>query len=455
MLAPANELDLDAIARQHLDMIFASALRQLPGDTAAAADVTQSVLLILLQKSRDNALPKETHMAGWLLSVTRFAVKQFKRTAARRAKHESAAAASQSSSDSAPMESDIRAALDSAVLSLPSIDREAVARRFLQGQSLAEVASALSMTENTAGRRVSPPALEKLRKILSRRRIAAPALTLTAVLTAESAIKAPAACAGGIAASTIPTELAKTVLSKMALAKSAATLATILSLLAALSTAAAFAIKLQTASPAPAVSLAAPATVPGPITISVTTEIKPPQTLSSNPSSPRSKKTARNSTPSTSSPPTPPGPGTPNPTDFSAPTKPPAAWAESAAPRRLRTEVQPQRVARARRRQIRPRLRPPAPKKFRQHLGRPFLPPTLRPAPFSSLCQRLHLHRLRFRFHRLDRLHGPSSAPTSPCNSPGNAKPPPTPPATTSISTPPSSTRPYSPRKNSPPEKSS
>ena len=87
------------------------------GDDNGAADVTQAVMLVMLQKARTGNLPQERFMAGWLLKVTRYAVMQARRASARRAKHE--AAAGSMSSLSAPPQStdaDVRSAVDSAVL---------------------------------------------------------------------------------------------------------------------------------------------------------------------------------------------------------------------------------------------------------------------------------------------------------------------------------------------------
>jgi hypothetical protein len=79
------------LAAQYLDLVYAAALRQTRHDPHAAADVTQAVFLITLQKAQANRLPQEAHMAGWLLKVTHFAVKQARRAALRRALHESRA----------------------------------------------------------------------------------------------------------------------------------------------------------------------------------------------------------------------------------------------------------------------------------------------------------------------------------------------------------------------------
>src|SRR5580693_1015204 len=138
VLEISSEADLDQLAQRYLDLVYASALRQMNGNADAAADVTQSVMIVVIRKGRARALPKESVMAGWLMKVTRYTVMQYKRTAARRAAHEEAAGRMVDPPVTRViLESDMRSALDAAVLSLGSVDREVVARRYLRGESLA------------------------------------------------------------------------------------------------------------------------------------------------------------------------------------------------------------------------------------------------------------------------------------------------------------------------------
>lgn len=196
-MATPHLTDLPA---KYVDLVYAAALRQTRHDPHAAADVTQAVFLIMLQKSHANRLPEEARMAGWLLKVTHFAVKQARRAEQRRANHEAQAAAQNTP---APEESakpaEIAEALDGALLKLSAADREVLVRRYLQGHAVASVAAAVGMSENTAGHRIGR-ALEKLRKILARRGIVAPAVAVLAVLATESAHAAPPALLTGATA---------------------------------------------------------------------------------------------------------------------------------------------------------------------------------------------------------------------------------------------------------------
>jgi len=205
--AGRREEELARVARAHIDMVYAAALRRTRGDEAAAADVTQAVMLVLVQKGRAGKLPEERHMAGWLLKVTGYAVKQSIRSSARRSRRESGAARA-TAEPAERLQNEVRAALDESILTLGAVDREVVALRYLRGQSVADVARAMGMPENTAGRRIAR-ALEKLRKKLLRRGITAPAAAVTAVLGIEAMVKAPAACAAAVTAGPVATELAR------------------------------------------------------------------------------------------------------------------------------------------------------------------------------------------------------------------------------------------------------
>jgi RNA polymerase sigma factor (sigma-70 family) len=222
---------------QYIDLVYAAALRQTHHDPHTAADVTQAVFLIMLQKAQAHRLPEEAHMAGWLLKVTHFAVKQARRAAQRRANHESRAARAPAgspalashASPAASTPTEIAEVLDTALLSLSASDREILARRFLQDQPIAAVAAAVGISENTAGHRIAR-ALEKLRKILSRRGILAPAAALTALLAAQSAHAAPPAllatltAAAGTSAAAAALAKSTSLMLKLATLKTAAAL---------------------------------------------------------------------------------------------------------------------------------------------------------------------------------------------------------------------------------------
>ncbi|MCL2649105.1 MAG: sigma-70 family RNA polymerase sigma factor, partial [Phycisphaerales bacterium] len=183
----------EALLGRFADLVYASALRQMNGDTHAAADVTQAVFIVAMEKRRAGKLPEDERLAGWLLKVTAFCVKKARWAAMQRRFHERRAMRSEVMQQELSTDA-VAKALDGALLKLGAIDREVVVRRYLHGETVGSVAAAVRMTENAASQRIGR-ALEKLRKILARRGVVVPAVALTGVMIAESAKAAPAALA--------------------------------------------------------------------------------------------------------------------------------------------------------------------------------------------------------------------------------------------------------------------
>ena len=225
----------ESLAARYLNFVYAAALRQTRGNVHAAGDVTQTVMLVMLHKFRADRLPPERHMAGWLLKVTHYALMQSKRTAARRAKHEALAATNAMipAAENERAEIDAREAMDDALLSLNRSDREVIVRRYLCGESYAQIAAVFGSSENTVGRKTSR-ALEKLRQLLVKRGITATVVGITGVLASECTVKAPAACAAVLSSGVASSNSADAVLWKLATTKLAIVFAEALASLALL-----------------------------------------------------------------------------------------------------------------------------------------------------------------------------------------------------------------------------
>ncbi len=207
-------------ARRYVDVVYASALRQMGGDADGAGDVTQAVFLVALRKARCGRLPDEGRMVGWLLKVTGYAVKETRRAARRRRVHEERAAAARSEAVVGAELSEMRAVLDAALLKLGALDREVVVRRYLCGEAVAEVAAGVGVTENTASQRIGR-ALEKLRKHMRRQGVTMSVGSLAVVLAAEAAMKAPAgvAATSGAGAAAVGIAQGAAAMMKMAMVK--------------------------------------------------------------------------------------------------------------------------------------------------------------------------------------------------------------------------------------------
>jgi RNA polymerase sigma factor (sigma-70 family) len=183
------------LVSRHSDWVYSAALRMVR-DRHLAEDVAQAVFLILADKAaRLSAAP----LHSWLFKVTRYASSNAIRARARRDKYERRAAMAYSEThdpNSDPMWQDISPILDDSINSLRSKDRDALLMRFYQQKNLAEVGAALGVSEGAAKVRVAR-AIEKLRGILRRRGIAAPADALGVALLSHATHAAPALFAKG------------------------------------------------------------------------------------------------------------------------------------------------------------------------------------------------------------------------------------------------------------------
>ncbi|HEY1921243.1 MAG TPA: sigma-70 family RNA polymerase sigma factor [Tepidisphaeraceae bacterium] len=183
------------LVSRHSDWVYSAALRMVR-DRHLAEDVAQAVFLILADKAaRLSAAP----LHSWLFKVTRYASANAIRARARRDKYERRAAmASSETHDPNPdqMWRDISPILDDSINSLRSKDRDALLMRFYQQKNLAEVGAALGVSEGAAKVRVAR-AVEKLRGILRRKGVSAPADALGIALIAHTTHAAPAIFAKG------------------------------------------------------------------------------------------------------------------------------------------------------------------------------------------------------------------------------------------------------------------
>lgn len=181
---------LGQLAQRYVNLVYASARRQM-GDVHVAEDVTQAVFLVLGRKAQSITHP--SLLAGWLLRVTEFAVRNSRRLQARRQYHEQQAAAMRSEtveSAGEPAWETYAPAVDEAMARLGEVDRSAVALRYLQGLSLQEVGEMMGLSEEAARKRVDR-ALAKLRNLMLKKTAVPSLAALAATLSVKGVEAAP------------------------------------------------------------------------------------------------------------------------------------------------------------------------------------------------------------------------------------------------------------------------
>jgi RNA polymerase sigma factor (sigma-70 family) len=199
--ARRSEEAFAALVRQHVNLVFATALRQV-GDAGAAEEITQNVFVALAQAA--GKLGSHPTIAGWLHQTALNKSREWLRSELRRRRREQVAV----NLDLARAEGDsvwspLVPLLDEALLELREPDRLAVILHFMEGRTFQEVGSALGIGEDTARKRVNR-CLDQLTHFFRRRGFAAPALMAGAPLFTLSSHAAPA----GLAASATTAGLA-------------------------------------------------------------------------------------------------------------------------------------------------------------------------------------------------------------------------------------------------------
>jgi len=187
-IANQSETAFRALVGRHVDMVYATALRQV-GDAHLAEEATQAVFITLAQKAR--GLSSSTILAGWLFRAAQFAAAKVQRSEMRRKRWEQQAAQMDpNSSDSVAAWEQMAPQLNEALNELNEPDRDALILRFFESKSMAQVGSALGTSEGAAKMRVAR-ALDQLRGILQARGIALPVTLLAAALATATTQAAP------------------------------------------------------------------------------------------------------------------------------------------------------------------------------------------------------------------------------------------------------------------------
>jgi len=185
------------VVSEHVDMVYSACLRQV-GDRHLAEEVTQAVFVILARKA--GALPDHIVLAAWLHKTARYAALNALKIERRRRIHErKAAQMAMELRNQRPGWPSLEPVLDEGMAQLPQNDRAAIMLRFFEKRSVADVGSALGVSEDAAGMRISR-ALEKLRGFFSRRGVAASSALIGALMLRNGVQAAPVGLQAAIAA---------------------------------------------------------------------------------------------------------------------------------------------------------------------------------------------------------------------------------------------------------------
>jgi RNA polymerase sigma factor (sigma-70 family) len=197
-VADRSEAAFAELVRQHIDLVYSAALRQVSGDAATAQDVTQAVFTELARRAP--RLARHTALSGWLYTSARFLAAKARRAEHRRhAREQEAQMMNQllQPADSDPAWQELRPLLDDVMHDLNAGDRQAVLLRYFERRPLAEIGARLGLSENTARMRVER-ALDKLRAALAKRGVTSTVSALAGALAERAVGAAPAELAGRV-----------------------------------------------------------------------------------------------------------------------------------------------------------------------------------------------------------------------------------------------------------------
>jgi RNA polymerase sigma factor (sigma-70 family) len=186
-----------ALIARYVNLVYSAALR-FTGNPHHAEEITQAVFIILARKA--GKLGRGVVLSGWLYQTARLTAANFVKGEIRRQRREQQAymQSTLTETESGAWEQ-IAPLLDEAMGRLGERDRNAVVLRFFENKTAREVAVTLKINEAAAHKRVNR-ALDKLRKIFSKRGVTLTATVIAGAVTENSVRAAPAAVAKSVTA---------------------------------------------------------------------------------------------------------------------------------------------------------------------------------------------------------------------------------------------------------------
>ncbi len=194
-----SEAAFREVVERYINLVFATAVRLVDGDTHRAEDVAQAVFSDLARLA--GTLSPNVMLGGWLHRRTCHVAASLMRSERRRQNREREAM-NTPPEPADPAFAQIAPVLDEAINQLGAEDRAAITLRFFEGRDLRSVGEVLGSNEDAAQKRVAR-ALEKLRGLLARRGVTASGAALGAVLSTQALTAAPSGLAASVAAAAL------------------------------------------------------------------------------------------------------------------------------------------------------------------------------------------------------------------------------------------------------------
>ncbi len=192
------EAALGELVRRHVDLVYATALRQVGRDAHLAEDVVQVVFARFVHRAA--ALRDRESLGGWFYTTAHHVAANVVRGERRRKDRELEAQTMENIRPTAELGTDwsrLQPVLDDAMHEINERDRDAIRLRYFERMPVAAIGARLGVTENAAAKRLER-ALEKLRVRLTRRGITSTGLALAAVLEGQASVTAPAGLAASV-----------------------------------------------------------------------------------------------------------------------------------------------------------------------------------------------------------------------------------------------------------------
>ncbi len=187
------------VVERYINLVYATAVRLVEGDTHRAEDVAQAVFSDLARLA--GTLSPNVMLGGWLHRRTCHVAASLMRSERRRRDREREAMNTPPESAD-PGLAEIAPVLDEAINQLGAEDRAAITLRFFEGRDLRSVGEALGSNEDAAQKRVAR-ALDKLRGLLARRGVTVSGAALAALLSTQAVTAAPLGLAATVSAAAL------------------------------------------------------------------------------------------------------------------------------------------------------------------------------------------------------------------------------------------------------------